>query len=105
MSRKRIQPFSWDCCHFAILLHSTIPPIISFTYEGGIDAFIRDEVLTYAPDAYVDEKKTQIGYEISFTKYLENAENFLADVWGQLAVFLAHILAEWRLQLSQRQQS
>ena len=42
---------------------------IPFTYEGGIDAFIRNEVLTYAPDAYVDEKKTQIGYEISFTKY------------------------------------
>ena len=42
---------------------------IPFTYEGGIDAFIRNEVLTYAPDAWVDEKKTQIGYEISFTKY------------------------------------
>ena len=42
---------------------------IPFTYEGGIDAFIRSEVLAYAPDAYVDEKKTQIGYEISFTKY------------------------------------
>ena len=42
---------------------------IPFTYEGGIDAFIRNEVLAYAPDAYVDEKKTQIGYEISFTKY------------------------------------
>lgn len=23
----------------------------------------------YAPDAYIDEKKTQIGYEVSFTKY------------------------------------
>lgn len=42
---------------------------IPFTYEGGIDAFIKNEVLTYAPDAWVDEKKTQIGYEISFTKY------------------------------------
>lgn len=42
---------------------------IPFTYEGGIDAFIQNEVLTYAPDAWVDEKKTQIGYEISFTKY------------------------------------
>ena len=42
---------------------------IPFTYEGGIDTFMRDEVLPYAPDAYVDEKKTQIGYEISFTKY------------------------------------
>ena len=42
---------------------------IPFTYEGGIDAFMQNEVLTYAPDALVDEKKTQIGYEISFTKY------------------------------------
>ena len=42
---------------------------IPFTYEGGIDAFMQNEVLTYAPDAYVDEKKTQIGYEVSFTKY------------------------------------
>lgn len=42
---------------------------IPFTYEGGIDAFMRNEVLTYAPDAYVNEKETQIGYEISFTKY------------------------------------
>ena len=30
---------------------------------------MKNEVLTYAPDAWVDEKKTQIGYEISFTKY------------------------------------
>lgn len=42
---------------------------VPFTYEGGIDAFMKNEVLTYAPDAYIDEKKTAIGYEISFTKY------------------------------------
>lgn len=42
---------------------------VPFTYEGGIDAFMKNEVLTYAPDAYVDDKKTAIGYEISFTKY------------------------------------
>ena len=42
---------------------------IPFTYAGGIDAFMKNEVLTYAPDAWVDEKKTQVGYEISFTKY------------------------------------
>lgn len=30
---------------------------------------MKKEVLTYAPDAYIDEKKTAIGYEISFTKY------------------------------------
>lgn len=42
---------------------------VPFTYEGGIEAFMKNEVLTYAPDAFVDDKKTQVGYEISFTKY------------------------------------
>ena len=42
---------------------------IPFTYAGGVDAFMKNEVLTYAPDAWVDEKKTQVGYEISYTKY------------------------------------
>ncbi|MCH4032382.1 MAG: type I restriction-modification system subunit M [Lachnospiraceae bacterium] len=42
---------------------------IPFNYDGGIDAFIEKEVKPYAPDAYVDESKTRIGYEISFTKY------------------------------------
>ena len=45
---------------------------VPFTYEGGIDAFMKNEVLTYAPDAFVDEKKTIEGYEISFTKYFYN---------------------------------
>lgn len=42
---------------------------IPFIYNGGIDGFIKREVHPYAPDAWVDEKKTQIGYEVSFTKY------------------------------------
>jgi len=37
--------------------------------EGGIEAFFRREVLPYVPDAWIDESKTQIGYEILFTKY------------------------------------
>ncbi len=37
--------------------------------EGGIAAFIQREVLPYTPDAWVDESKTQIGYEISFTRH------------------------------------
>jgi len=36
---------------------------------GGIEAFIRREVLPHAPDAWVDPEKTEIGYEISFTRY------------------------------------
>ncbi len=42
---------------------------VPFSYEGGIDAFMKNEVLSYAPDAFVDDKKTTVGYEISFTKY------------------------------------
>ena len=42
---------------------------IPFTYDGGIDAFIEKEVRPYAPDCWLDEDKTKIGYEISFTKY------------------------------------
>ena len=60
--------------------------IIPFTYEGGIDAFMKNEVLPYAPDAWVDEKKTQIGYELSFTKYfyqpvqLRSMEEIVSDL-------------------------
>lgn len=46
---------------------------VPFTYEGGIKAFMQNEVLPYTPDAYVDEEKTAIGYEISFTKYFYKA--------------------------------
>jgi type I restriction enzyme M protein len=42
---------------------------IPFIYEGGIEAFFEKEVKPFAPDAWIDEKQTKIGYEISFTKY------------------------------------
>ncbi|MCL1876107.1 MAG: type I restriction-modification system subunit M N-terminal domain-containing protein [Synergistaceae bacterium] len=59
---------------------------IPLDYEGGIDAFIKSEVLPYAPDAWVDETKTQIGYEISFTKHfykpvqLRELSEIIADI-------------------------
>jgi type I restriction enzyme M protein len=37
--------------------------------DGGIEAFIRREVLPYAPDAWIKEGATKIGYEISFTRH------------------------------------
>jgi len=37
--------------------------------DGGIEAFIRREVLPYAPDAWIKEDATKIGYEISFTRH------------------------------------
>ncbi|MBP7298830.1 class I SAM-dependent DNA methyltransferase [Methanoculleus sp. 10] len=37
--------------------------------EGGIEAFLRREVLPYVPDAWFDESSVRIGYEISFNRY------------------------------------
>ena len=34
-----------------------------------IDAYFVREVLPYAPDAWIDEKKTKLGYEIPMTRY------------------------------------
>jgi type I restriction enzyme M protein len=43
--------------------------------DGGIEAFFRREVLPYAPDAWIDEDATKIGYEISFTRYFYKPES------------------------------
>lgn len=37
--------------------------------EGGIEAFIRREVLPYTADAWIDSDGTKIGYEINFNRY------------------------------------
>jgi len=37
--------------------------------QGGIQSFVRREVLPFVPDAWIDEKATKVGYEISFTRY------------------------------------
>ncbi len=36
---------------------------------GGVETFIRREVLPYTPDAWIVEADTKIGYEISFTRH------------------------------------
>ena len=36
---------------------------------GGIEAFLRREVLPHVPDAWYDPDSVKIGYEISFTRY------------------------------------
>ena len=35
----------------------------------NIDEYMKREVLPYVPDAWVDETKTKVGYEISFNRY------------------------------------
>lgn len=48
--------------------NKTESEIIPFSYAGGIEAYFEKEILQFTPDAVLDSKKTQIGYEISFTK-------------------------------------
>lgn len=53
---------------------------------GGIEAFIRREVLPYTPDAWIKQEATKIGYEISFTRHfykpqpLRTLEEISADI-------------------------
>lgn len=43
--------------------------IVPFSYNGGIEAFIENEVKPYAPDVFIKPGTEKIGYELSFTKY------------------------------------
>ena len=52
---------------------------VPFTYGGNvagdagrdatIKAYVAAEVLPHVPDAWIDEKKTKVGYEIPFTRH------------------------------------
>lgn len=59
---------------------------VPMLYEGGIEAFMQNEVLPYTPDAYVNEALTKVGYELSFTKYfykpvqLRSLDDISADI-------------------------
>jgi type I restriction enzyme M protein len=72
---KRLRPFITVTDPAAKAVEGEADPRLKDTeqvpllYTGGISAFMRNEVLPYAPDAYVDEEATVIGYELSFTKY------------------------------------
>ena len=54
--------------------------------EGGIEAFLRREVLPHAADAWYDPESVKTGYEISFTRYfykpqpLRTLEEIRADI-------------------------
>ena len=42
--------------------------------DGGIDAFLRREVLPYAADTWYQADSVKVGYEISFTRYFYKAK-------------------------------
>ena len=59
---------------------------VPLTEAGGVPAFLRREVLPYAPDAWYVPESVKIGYEISFTRYfyrpqpLRPLEEIRADI-------------------------
>jgi type I restriction enzyme M protein len=54
--------------------------------DGGIEAFFQREVLPYTKGAWIDDTKTQIGYEISFTRHfykpvqMRTLDEIIADI-------------------------
>ncbi len=64
---------------------------VPLTEAGGVEAFIRREVLPYAPDAWVDESKTKTGYEISFTRHFYKPPQLrsLAEIRADIAALEA----------------
>ena len=59
---------------------------VPLLHEGGVDAFLRGEVLPYAPDAWYAPAKVKVGYEISFTRHfykpqpMRSLEQIRADI-------------------------
>ena len=59
---------------------------VSLLEEGGVGAFLRREVLPYAPDAWYVPGSVKVGYEISFTRHfykpqpLRPLEEIRADI-------------------------
>ena len=59
---------------------------VPLLHPGGIEEFIREEVLPYAPDAYYNPEAVKIGYEINFNRHfyksqpMRSLEEIRADI-------------------------
>jgi len=68
---------------------------VPFTYDGGIDGYLKAEVLPHVTDAWIDEKRTKVGYEIPFTRHFYKyvPPRPLAEIDADLEAQVAKILA------------
>jgi type I restriction enzyme M protein len=59
-----------------------------------IEAYFKREVLPHAPDAWIDEEKTKVGYEIPFNRhfYVFKPPRDLAAIDADLKVVTDRIL-------------
>ena len=62
--------------------------------EGGIEAFIRREVLPYTPDAWLNNDATKIGYEVSFTRHFYKPQPLrtLAEIRADILAIAGDLL-------------
>lgn len=85
-----IVSFIWgiadDCLRDVYVRGKYRDVILPMTVIRRLDAFFKNEVLPFVPDAWINEKQTKIGYELSFTKYfykpvqLRSPEDIAADL-------------------------
>jgi len=74
-----------------------------------VDTYFRREVLPHVPDAWIDEEKTTVGYEIPFNRYFYVFEppRSLAEIDADLLLVTGrikdHDLKVWRHELSKIQ--
>ena len=82
-THNKIVSFIWGIADD--VLHTEQVPLLE---EGGIEAFIRREVLPYTPDAWVNNDATKIGYEVSFTRHFYKPQPLrtLAEISAEVAV-------------------
>ncbi len=71
----------------------------TLAYRSAVDDYMREEVLPYVPDAWVDHEKTKIGYEIPLTRhfYKHVPPRPLADIDAEITALedeIQRLLAE-----------
>ena len=77
---------------------------VPLTEEGGVDAFLRREVLPYAPNTWYAPDSVKTGYEISFTRHfykpqplrpLEEIRTDILSLERETEGLLAEIVGDW----------
>jgi hypothetical protein len=82
---RRAAPDEW-IHHEAAGGHDRLHDQERIPLKQDIDEYFAREVLPFAPDAWMDRSKDQVGYEISFTKYFYEYQppRALADILADL---------------------
>ena len=55
-------------------INNALFPSLAIKFKEDIKEYFKREVLPFAPDAWIDEKKNVVGYEIPFTRYFYKYE-------------------------------